>query len=158
MSLSRVAGTSPQQFALMFVDWLASHPGVPDYLAAKRAGPQSAAQWLGQAHSRGPVLGRVDGVVAGQLIGAAGSVGGVAGSVTGTAGSTAVPGGGGSVSPGIGQAGVPWHWSATPQLSARNPGRRRQGEAQADNWLAAAMVRSSAKISQTRFAEYGHCG
>ena len=49
----RVAGTSPQQFALLFVDWLASHPGVcPDYLAAKRAGPQSAAQWLGQAHSR----------------------------------------------------------------------------------------------------------
>lgn len=49
----RVAGTSPEQFALLFVDWLAAHPGVcHDYLAAKRAGPQSAAHWLGQAHSR----------------------------------------------------------------------------------------------------------
>lgn len=49
----RVAGTGPQRFALLFVDWLTANPGVrPDYLAAKRAGVRSAAQWLVQAHAR----------------------------------------------------------------------------------------------------------
>lgn len=47
----RTVGTPPQQFALLFVDWLTANPGVrPDYLAAKRAGPQAAARWLDQAH------------------------------------------------------------------------------------------------------------
>lgn len=49
----RPAGTAPQQFALLFVDWLTSNPGLrPDYLAAKRSGPQSAARWLGEAYPR----------------------------------------------------------------------------------------------------------
>ncbi|MCB0923257.1 MAG: dephospho-CoA kinase [Mycobacterium sp.] len=47
----RVVGTAPQQFALLFVDWLTDNPGVrPDYLAAKRTGRQAAARWLDQAH------------------------------------------------------------------------------------------------------------
>lgn len=49
----RVAGTPPQQFALMFVAWLRANPALlPEYLRAKRSGKQSAARWLGQAHAR----------------------------------------------------------------------------------------------------------